>query len=181
MLPENTQSLKQTDLLRLDEFLRSTACGRESMNLSYAHGFLTAIASGPEQLEPSEWLSLMFDDPVFATATDAQEMLGLALRLFQDIASSLSGKSEFKVVFEFVRGQDIELHADAQPWCRGYAAGFSLFSEMWTQNARDALREDLALILQMSNLRSQAGNRYSSLCDSVPKAAKEIFRYWQVD
>lgn len=149
------------------------------MSLSYAHGFLTAIASGPEQMEPSEWLSLMFDDPVFETGTDAQEMLGLAMRLFQDIESSLSGEKDFRVVFETVRDQTGEVHTDAQPWCRGYAAGFSLFSELWTNQARNTLREALRLILQMSNMNSQSDRSYSRLCDAVPEAAIEIYRFWR--
>ena len=179
MLPENAQSLNQSDLIRLDQFLRSAACGQESMNLSYAHGFLTAIASGPEQLEPSEWLLLMFDDPIFESGTVAQEMLGLAMRLFWDIELSLGGKTDFRAVFEYLRNPSGEVRANAQPWCRGYAAGFSLFSEMWSQNARNILHEDLGLILRMSNIRCQGDHKYSSLCDSVPKAAVTIYRFWQ--
>jgi hypothetical protein len=52
MHPESPQPLQQSDLYRLDQFLRSEACGNQAMSLSYAHGFMTSVASGPESPQP---------------------------------------------------------------------------------------------------------------------------------
>ena len=177
MLPEHARPLDQADLARLDRFLNTAACGRDAMGLSYAHGFLTGVASGPEHLEPGEWLRLMFDDPVFASGNDAREMLGLALRLYQDIDRGLHAGG-FRPVFEMVRDGAGGSHADAQRWCRGFAACLTLFSERWTATARAALDTPLDLILALSRTRGHADPAYAQLCDALPDAAESVYRYW---
>lgn len=179
MLPDQRRPLHEADLARLDHFLRSAACGQEAMGLSYAHGFLTAVASGPEQLDPAEWLRLMFDEPVFENGAEANEMLGLALRLFQEIEHSLRNETGLRPVFDFVRDRAGDTHADAQRWCRGFASGFALFSERWTRRARGALHTPLSLIFELSQLRSRPDAAYTRLCDALPAAAESIYRYWQ--
>jgi len=179
MLPENPQSLSQNELARLDRFLHSTACGTEAMGLSYAHGFLTAVASGPEQLEPSEWLRLMFDEPVFQTNTDGQHMLGLALRLFADIESGLQREAEFHPVFEYIHDNSGATYVNAQPWCRGFSAGFALFSELWTRESRHTLSSPVNFILQLADVNSLPDPGYTKLCDAIPAAAVSIYHYWR--
>lgn len=178
MFPEQTTPLGQADLARLDRFLNTAACGRDAMGLAYAHGFLTAVASGPEHLEPGEWLRLMFDDPVFASGSDAREMLGLALRLYQDIDRGLHGGG-FRPVFEMIRDDTGRTRPDAQRWCRGYASCLTLFSERWTPSARVALDAPLELILSLSRTRGLADPAYARLCDAVPDAAETVYRYWE--
>jgi len=181
MLPEHTRSLNQADLARLDQFLHTKACGQEAMGLSYAHGFLTAVACGPEQLEPSEWLRLMFDDPVFESGDAAKEMLGLALRLFQDIESGLRGEAAYRPVFEYVRDNAGDMHSDAQRWCLGFVSGFGLFSELWSRDARTHLQIPLGLIFQLAKLRGRPDPTYAQLCDALPEAVGSVFRYWQAE
>jgi uncharacterized protein len=178
MLPEHAQPLAQADLARLDRFRHTAACGEAAMGLSYAHGFLTAVASGPEQLEPAEWLRLMFDDPVFERGEDAREMLGLALRLFREIEHGLGGGMAFRPVFEYVRDTS-GTHADAQRWCRGFAAGYALFSECWTREARAILDTPLSLIFELARTRGLADPVYMKLCDALPDAAGSVYRYWR--
>lgn len=178
MLPDQLRPLNATDLARLERFLHSAACGKEAMGLSYAHGFLTAVASGPEQLDPDEWLRLMFDEPVFESGDDAKEMLGLAMRLLQETERSLRDKSGFRPVFDFVRRSAGDSHADAQRWCLGFVSGFALFSERWTRDARGALHAPLALIFELSQMRSRPDPAYARLCDAVPEAAESVYRYW---
>lgn len=179
MHPEPTHPLNQTDLARLDHFLHTAACGREAMGLSYAHGFLTAVASGPERLEPAEWLRLVFDDPVFESGDDAREMLGLALRLFQEIERNLGSDGGYRPVFEFVRDGAGRTHSDAQHWCRGFAAGLALFSERWTRSARATLNTPLELIFRLAETRGLPDTAYARLCDALPAAAESVYRYWQ--
>ena len=131
MLPAHTSPLKQSDLLALDAFLRSATCGRVAMGLSRAHGFLTATASGPEQLEPGEWLRLVFDEPVFESGDQADAMLGLAMRLYQEIETSLGEPGSFRPVLDFVGNDASGVAVDASAWCQGYLSGMSLCREQW--------------------------------------------------
>ena len=181
MLPENPHPLNHAELTQLDHFLHSAACGGEAMGLSYAHGFLTAVASGPERLETSEWLRLMFDEPVFETGGDGQHMLGLALRLFADIESGLQRHAEFNPVFEYLRDNSGATQVDAQPWCLGFSAGFALFSELWTRESRQALHSSINFILKLANINSLPEPSYVKLYDAVPEAAASIYRYWRAN
>jgi uncharacterized protein len=178
MLPSRAPALAQTDLLRLDQFLHSKACGLEAMGLTHAHGFLTAIASGPEALEPSEWLRLMFDEPVFDSGEEAQEMPGLALRLYPDIEDSLREDGRFRPVLEYVRDAR-GTHVDAHVWCRGFIAAFSLFGERWTRQSRRVLEQPLGLIFRLAQARGSHSPDYARLCDALPRAAEAVRRYWR--
>ncbi len=178
MLPSATPALTPADLLRLDQFLHSKACGLEAMGLSHAHGFLTAIASGPEALEPSEWLRLMFDEPVFDSGEEAAEMLGLALRLYREIETSLNEHGRYRPVLEYVRDA-AGTHVDANVWCRGFVAAFALFSERWTRQSRLVLEEPLGLIFRLAQMHARASAEYARQCDALPLAAEAVHRYWR--
>jgi uncharacterized protein len=178
MLPSRAPPLAQTDLLRLDQFLHSRACGVEAMGLSHAHGFLTAIASGPEALEPSEWLRLMFDEPVFDSGEEAQEMLGLALRLYQDIENSLHEDGRFRPVLDYVRDAG-GTRVDAHVWCHGFIAAFALFGERWTRQSRRVLEQPLSFIFQLAQTRARDSADYARLCDALSLAAEAVHRYWR--
>ncbi len=180
MLPAVPAPLSQTDLLKLDAFLHSPACGREAMGLSHAHGFLTAAASGPEQLEPAEWLRLVFDEPVFDNGDQAQEMLGLALRLYQDIETRLGHPGSFRPVLDHVRDGTGRVEADAWAWCQGYLSGISLCRELWVRHGGQALGVLLAPIHELSLRRGPVRDaEHRRLCDALPDAAEAIYRYWR--
>jgi len=180
MLNETVQPLANEDLARLDHFLHSTTCGGEAMGVSFAHGFLTAVSSGPERVEPAVWLPLMFDQPVFDDGGDeAREMLGLALRMHEDIERGLRGETAFHPVFEYVRSGNGHSHADASAWSTGFVAGFRHLGERWPDDAREALRAPLGLIFSMAETPGAGDPLYAQICDALPGAAELMFRYWR--
>lgn len=179
MLPAHIQPLDQADLLRLDRFLHSPACGREAMSLSRAHGFLTAAASGPEQLEPGEWLRLMFDEPVFESGDEAESMLGLAMRLYCEIETTLDSVDGYRPVLDFVR-DGAGTAVDASAWCRGYFSGMSLCRELWALHADGELGYLLAPIHALARYRGAARDgRHRQLCGQLPSCAVSVYRYWR--
>ena len=180
MHPAHVHALSQTDLLELDAFLHSPACGHEAMSLSRAHGFLTAAASGPEQLEPGEWLRLVFDEPVFASAAQAESMLALALRLYQEIETSLKQPGEFRPVLDFVRDGAGTTVVDASAWCQGYFSGMSLCREQWALQGRGVLNGLLAPIFQLlQSPGAPADALHLRLCGGLPATAEAVYRYWR--
>jgi len=181
MASASPQPLRLDDLVRLDRFLQSATCGGEPVSVSFAHGFLTAVASGPARLEPTEWLGLMFDKPVFETGEDAKEMQALAMRLHADIERGLRGETTFAPVFDYVRSHDGGDHADAQPWCSGFVAGFKLFGDRWPGDARDALRAPLGLIFSMAETPGAGDPLYAQICESLPGAAELMFQFWRTE
>jgi uncharacterized protein len=182
MLPALPQALNQTELLRLDAFLHSPACGRDAMGLSHAHGFLTAVASGPEHLEPGEWLRLVFDEPVFADGAQAEDMLGLAMRLYQDIEASLGRPGGFRPVLDFLPNAAGGPTVDASAWCQGYRSGMTLCAEQWAIHGGEPLRSLLATIHTLARHPGHAlGALNRQLCDLLPFVVEAIYRYWRAE
>ena len=180
MLPALPDTLSQAELLRLDAFLHSPACGRDAMGLSHAHGFLTAVASGPERLEPDEWLRLVFDEPVFDNGAQAEDMLSLAMRLYQDIEASLDRPGGFHPVLDFLRDASGELTVDASAWCQGYRSGMTLCEEQWAIHAGQGLRPLLVTIHTLARHPGPVlGPLNRELCDQLPQTAEAIYRYWR--
>jgi uncharacterized protein len=177
-LPETSQDLSQTDLLRLDRFLHSAACGRDAMGLSRAHGFLTAAVSGPEGLSPDEWIRLVFDEPVFESGEEAREMLGLVMRLYRDIESSLGASGQFRPLLEYVRDGSVT-RVDARVWCEGFLSGMTLFREHWTRADWQAMNEPLAVISQLAQMPASSAAPYAGLCETLPLAAEMVYLFWR--
>ena len=183
MLPANDQPITPADLFRLEKFMRSDACGEDAMTLSRAHGFLTAAVSGPEAVMPDEWIRLVFDEPVFVDAEQADDILGLIMRLHNDIARNLPQQGVFTPVFDVVRDTGGGENFSADEWCLGYVAGMSLAGDVWAEHARHELGEMLApIFIIVSPEDSEEGRlreeRYDELCSVLPEVAEAIFHYW---
>jgi yecA family protein len=181
MLPAHAAPLTPADLTRLDDFLHSHACGRDAMGLSHAHGFLTAAVSGPETLEAAEWIRLMFDEPVFDSGEQAQEMLGLALRLYRQIEHTLDQDGQFRPVLEYVRTGAGDTRVEATAWCQGFISGMTLGRERWARRARSLLAEPLALIFRLAEAHRVGTADYAQWCAALPLAAEVVYRYWRAD
>ena len=138
----------------------------------------------PEQPQPLNSADLARLDRFLHTAAcgkEANEMLGLAMRLFREIQHSLSNESGYRPVFDTVRNPTGDTHTDAQHWCRGFVSGFCLFNERWSRSVRATLHVPLHLIFQLAEIRGLPDPVYAQLCDALPNAAEVVFRYWQIE
>ncbi len=182
MLPDTLVPLNEAERERLAHFLRSPACGHDALDLSYAHGFLTALASGPEPLEPGEWLRLVMDEPVFDSVAQAEEILSLWLRWYREIERALAADhGEFLPALEVRRDARGEAYVDPRAWCRGYLAAVELFREHWTAESSIVLRPALRAIawLAAAPREASAGRRHTERCQALGEAARAVYRYWR--
>ncbi|MDH5447183.1 MAG: YecA family protein [Gammaproteobacteria bacterium] len=178
MPPESNQAISQSDLSQLDDFLRSKACGLNTLGISFTHGFLTALASGPERLASSEWLHLVFDEAVFNSAQESEAMLNLTLRLYKDIDHRLKTNVGFHPILDKV-SHDNQTFQDAQPWCLGFTDAIKHTSENWTEDANQTLQTPLALIFRLADIKGYPDEKYVQICNAIPDAAEFIYTYWQ--
>ena len=80
------EPLTDPELDELEGFLASDLVPQDCMDLEMLDGFLTAIVSGPESVQPSEWLPQVWSDggrssnPAFRGSDQAQRIMGLMLR-----------------------------------------------------------------------------------------------------
>src|SRR5947207_12980664 len=90
------EPLSDAELDSLEGFLASDSVPQDCMDLEMLDGFLTAIVSGPESIQPSEWLPQVWSDggrssnPAFADNEQAQRMIRLVLRHMVGIQRTLS-------------------------------------------------------------------------------------------
>src|SRR5947207_9214751 len=56
------EPLSDTELDSLEGFLASDSVPQDCMDLEMLDGFLTAIVSGPESIQPSEWLPQVWSE-----------------------------------------------------------------------------------------------------------------------
>jgi yecA family protein len=125
-------------------------------------------------------LRLVFDEPVFENGAQAEDMLGLAMRLYQDIETSLDRPGSFHPVLDFVRNAAGELTVDASAWCQGYRSGMTLCEEQWAMHDGQPLRSLLALIHTLARHPGPLlGALNRELCDQLPQTAEAIYRYWR--
>jgi len=90
------EPLSEAEYDALEAFFGSNAVPQDCMDLEMLDGFLTAIVSGPELIQPSEWLPVVWSDsqrsvsPVFADNEQAERILALILRLQSGIVRTLT-------------------------------------------------------------------------------------------
>ena len=89
------EPLTDTELDELEGFLASDAVPEDCMDLEMLDGFLAAIVSGPESVQPSEWLPQVWSDggrsatPAYGNSGDAQRIMALILRHMVGIQRTL--------------------------------------------------------------------------------------------
>lgn len=179
MFPDNPVPLTQPELLRLEAFLRSHDSGEDAMSLSHAHGFLTAIVSGPESLETDEWIRLVFDEPVFSDSGQAQDILGLIVRLHAAIEAALPVPGRYRPIFEFSTAGGGGTAYRSEQWCQGYISAMGVWSEPLSRSLLHTL-EPLFLIAKPQGRSQQALREvhYQELCALLPPMAEMVYQHW---
>ncbi len=141
------QILSDKEFEELDQFLLSDRCGDEAMTMDALHGYLTAIAIGPEPVAQAEWLPLVWgpdeeDAPVFASAAEADRISQLMARVLNEIRITLEvAPKDFEPLFCEHEWQGKQV-LDAEAWAWGFMEGVSLREEAW-QVLQDSPQKNL--------------------------------------
>ena len=122
------RKLTALDLERLDRFL----CGldnEDAMLLSALDGLLSGVVVCPELILPSEWLPAIWggEGGVFANERDANEILGLIMARYNEIARSLGLEGKYQPILEI----DTDETALWEIWAEGFAAAMALRPDSW--------------------------------------------------
>ena len=79
------EPLSDPELDELEAFLASDTVPQDCMDLEMLDGYLTAIVSGPEQIQPPEWLPQLWSEggksatPAYSVNDQAQRIMALVL------------------------------------------------------------------------------------------------------
>jgi uncharacterized protein len=134
--------LSDDELDHLDNFLLDRVDDADDENrdegilgVSELDGFLTAIASGPEEVGPSLWLPAVWGDcePIWESESQLEEVFTLMLRHMNVIATHLMDEPDtFEPIFLNNTVED-EVFVVVDEWCSGYLRGLSLTAEQWRE------------------------------------------------
>ena len=128
-----SEPLTDTELDRLGDFLKSCKGGR-AMNVEVLDGFFAALIAGPETVIPSEYYREVFGGEMseaceFGSLDEAKEILGLMMRHWNEIASTLF-KDEVYVPLLL---QDENGVAHGNDWARGFMRGMRMRHDGWAE------------------------------------------------
>ncbi len=199
------EPLTDAELDELEAFLASDAVPQDCMDLEMLDGYLSAIASGPDMIQPSEWLPGVWSEggksasPAYGSSDQAQRVMALMLRHMVGIERTLAeSPTRFRPLLYLPDGEkasrgEREKPGDRAPpeataWCEGYMAGVKLRDDEWqplydAQDARDWIFPIEALAFgehdpEFSEWIDDKEKR-ESLVDELPVAAVLIYRFWQ--
>jgi uncharacterized protein len=128
--------LTEKEFDELDRFLMSDRCGDETMPMDALHGYLTAIAIGPEPVPADEWLPRVWgpgaeDVPDFRNEQQAARMRELLMKAHDEIVLTFSvAPKDFEPLFSVHQWKGKEV-LDAEAWCWGFLEGVSLRANAW--------------------------------------------------
>lgn len=131
------EPLTDAELDRLAEFLKDCAGGK-AMNVEELDGFFAALVAGPDVVMPSEYLREVFggelsDAHEFGTMEEANDILALLLRHWNEIAATLSkGDAYLPVLLEDASGV-----SHGNDWARGFMRGVEMRHDGWADLIAD--------------------------------------------
>ncbi len=192
------EPLTDAELDDLESFLASDAVPQDCMDLEMLDGYLTAIVSGPDLIQPSEWLPQVWSEgnksaaPAFVSNDQAQRVMGLVLRHFVGIQRTLGeSPTRFRPLLYMPDEKAPKTErtpAEATAWSEGYMSGVKLRDDDWqplydAQDARDWIFpiEALAFGDRDDDFTEwvDSDEKRQELIDELPVAAVLIYRFWQ--
>ena len=134
MSEEQLMTDKEFD--ELDHFLMSEQCSDEAMTMDALHGYLTAIAIGPEPVATDEWLPRVWgpepeDEPEYRNPAQAARIRRLCERMLEDIVVTFAvAPKDFEPLFceHQWKGNPV---LDAEAWAWGFTEGMQLRATAW--------------------------------------------------
>src|ERR1700739_4214878 len=132
------QPLSEKEFDELDQFLLSERSPEDAMTMDTLHGYLTAIAIGPETIMPAEWLPRVWgqggkDAPKVKTPKEEEGIVNLIMRFMNEVLVTFEvAPKEFEPLFveHEYEGQTL---IDAEAWCWGFWDGMELRPGSWNE------------------------------------------------
>src|ERR1700693_4799966 len=127
------EPLTESELDHLGRFLKNCKGGK-AMNIEELDGFFAALIAGPEIVPPSEYMPEVFGSETprthqFESLEEGNEILGLMMRHWNDIAGTLSkGKVYLPLLQLDENGEEHD-----NEWARGFIRGTRMRHDGWVE------------------------------------------------
>jgi uncharacterized protein len=130
------QPLSEKEFDELDQFLLSDRTPEDTMTMDTLHGYMTAIAIGPETIMPAEWLLKVWGDdpkqaPKWKNSKEEERIVNLIMRFMNEVLVTFEvAPKEFEPLFCEAEHEGENL-IDAEAWCWGFWEGMELRPGSW--------------------------------------------------
>jgi len=180
-------SLDDSELDELDRYLRAHT-SEDDLLLDGVHGLLSALAVGPLQVLPEEWLPEVLHEP-FADESEGNRVLELLAKLNDSIHAELDVDA-----YEPILGE-VELESgmmlSAAGWCEGFSRGIDLRAGLWESRLSEdpqlmellgpvmALAVDEGVLSADAEFEKLSDEEYDSCLSQVAAVLVAVNQYWQ--
>lgn len=121
--------LSEQQLDELEAFLFQHMEKESCLPLDAAHGFLTAVVSGPRMILPGEWLPRVLGKIDFSSTEEAQQITTLLMSLYNSTIDELERDDYVPVILTLGDETNEEPLPLPYGWCEGYIMGWNLHGE----------------------------------------------------
>ncbi|WP_142501466.1 YecA family protein [Klebsiella sp. 2680] len=181
----NSGPLNESEIEWLDEILSKYAEEGTILDVAELDGLLTAILSGPTEIEPAQCLLAIWGGadnvPRWANDRERDRFVDLTLRQMSDIAERLSDyPDQFEPMFGSREEQGQELTI-VEEWCFGYMRGVGLSD--WSALPAPLQAELDAIALHGSEAHFEAldnlsADEFVASVERIRPAALALYNYW---
>ena len=173
------KKLSQADITELMSFLISPQRPDGTLCFPELQGFLFAVASSPEIVQPSDWLPVVSNDEDigFKDQSEAQRILSLIMTLYNQVNSAVLERSdgmppgcEFQANIE----ANFDEEAAVSQWSRGLMLGHDWLADLWDEYVPEIVDEECgssAMVLSFFATR-QLAEVYYAETTTTPRRRK---------
>ncbi len=155
-------------------------------SVSALDGFLVALISGPEVIEPSAWLPLLWGDfePQWEGPQEAEAVMALVLRHMNALVDTLTRHPEQFEPIVLQREEEGESVTVVEEWCRGYVRGISLAADAWRSGGEGVMELLFPITIFANDKRSEmlaglSDEEVEALKRSLPATVNKVHAFWQ--
>jgi len=180
-------SLDDAELEDLDKYLRAHGDDGALM-LDGVHGLLSAIAIGPLEVKPEEWLHEILHD-AFEDEDEGNRLLALLAKLNDSISAELDVDAYEPILGEIDTEDGSMLSAAG--WCEGFSRGIDMRAQLWENRlATDpelmqllgpimALAVDEGVLQADAEFEKLTDEEYDECLGQLPDVLNAVGEYWR--
>jgi len=182
-------ALDEDELELLGQMLEDECERQESFDFFEAHGLLTALKTGPVQLEWAQIYDIIFPEKTSYTAEQLERVQRLLRKLSFEIQAWLDYGEDFPVPCDLTLQveDDDEDGAAIEAWTAGFMAGILLNEEVWYSKGEEQMAQWIFPIMYASGLFAEEPEMAqidedetlsNQMCTNIPPAIIEMFLHF---
>jgi uncharacterized protein len=182
-------ALDEDELELLGQMLEDECERQESFDFFEAHGLITAIKTGPIDIEWPEIYAMIFPEKTAFTAAQLERVQRLLRKLSYEIQAWLDYGEDFPIPCDLTLQveDDDEEGAALEAWAAGFMAGILQNEAAWYAKDEEKMAEWIFPIMYASGLFAEEaemaeidedGDLSDQMCNNIPPAVIEMFLYF---